>query len=112
MFEYKSKAVISKSAFISRMFKWLLCTIFLLLSSLFFGILGYHYFENLSWIDSLLNAAMIFGGMGEIDILHTNGGKIFAALYAIYSGLLLVVCGSLLLVPVFHRILHKFHADK
>jgi hypothetical protein len=63
------------------------------------------------WIDAFLNASMILGGMGEIDILHTIGGKLFAAFYAIYSGIFLVVCGGLLLVPIFHRILHRFHAD-
>lgn len=77
--------------------------------SLMIGILGYHYIEGLGWIDALLNAAMIAGGMGEIDPLHTTGGKIFASFYAIYSGLFLIAVTGFLLMPVVHRILHKFH---
>lgn len=111
MFEHHSKPILSTVAFARRILNCVGITAVFLSGSLAFGVLGYRYFEGLSWIDSLLNAAMILGGMGEIDALHTNGGKLFAAFYAIYSGIFLVVCGGLLLVPVFHRVLHKFHAD-
>lgn len=94
------------------MFRWLGLTLFLLALSLAAGVIGYRHFEHMQWIDALLNAAMILGGMGEIDTLHTTGGKLFAAFYAIYSGIFLVACGGLLLVPVFHRVLHRFHADR
>ena len=104
--------VISPTAFAGRMARWLMITIALLTLSLAGGVLGYRYFEHLPWIDAFLNAAMILGGMGEIDTLHTLGGKLFAACYAIYCGTFLVVCGGLLLVPVFHRVLHRFHADE
>ncbi len=112
MLERHTHRMISKTAFAGRMAKWLFCTVALLLASLAAGVSGYHYFEGLPWIDSLLNAAMILGGMGEIDSLHTTGGKLFATAYAIYSGIFLVICGGLLLVPVFHRVLHHFHADE
>lgn len=112
MLEHRSKRVISRRAFTVRMLHWIGITILLLLASLVAGVAGYCYFERMTLIDSLLNAAMILGGMGEIDTLHTTGGKIFAAFYAIYSGIFLVVCGGLLLVPVFHRVLHHFHADR
>ena len=110
--EHRNKPVVSKAIFAGRMAQWLFITIILLAISLVVGVTGYHYFEQLPWIDALLNAAMILGGMGEVDALHTQGGKLFAAFYAIYCGIFLVMCGGLLLVPVFHRVLHRFHAEK
>jgi hypothetical protein len=112
VFEHRSKPVITRVAFAQRMLQWLLITLALLTASLLTGVLGYHYFETMPWIDTLLNAAMILGGMGEVDTLHTDGGKLFAAAYAMYCGVFLVVCGGLLLAPAFHRVLHRFHADK
>ena len=83
----------------------------LLFFSLVIGIIGYHYFENLSMTDAFLNAAMIMGGMGEVNELHTDGAKIFAGIYALYCGLILLVAAGLLIAPIFHRFLHKFHLD-
>ena len=77
--------------------------------SLFIGMLGYHFLENLSWIDSLLNASMILGGMGPVNPLQTNAGKIFASFYAIYSGVILLASVGVLAAPIFHRFLHHFH---
>lgn len=112
MLEQRSKPLISKTAFAGRLLQWLLITFILLIISLLTGVIGYRYFENMPWIDALLNAAMILGGMGEITELHTTGGKLFAACYAIYCGIFLIICGGLLLVPVFHRLLHRFHGDQ
>ena len=81
----------------------------LLLFSLLIGMLGYHYLESLSWIDSLLNASMILGGMGPVNPLQTNAGKIFASFYAIYSGVVLLASVGVLVAPIFHRFLHHFH---
>jgi len=77
--------------------------------SLGIGILGYHFRENLSWIDSLLNASMILGGMGPVNPLKTDAGKIFASFYAIYSGVVLLASVGVLAAPIFHRFLHYFH---
>lgn len=111
MFESKSKPVISRQAFTNRIFKWAGVTIALVALSLFVGMAGYHYLENMAWIDALLNASMILGGMGEVDPLKTEAGKIFASFYALYSGFFLIICGGLFLAPIFHRILHKFHSE-
>lgn len=111
MFEKKSAPIISKREFFNRMVLWSLLTFGLIGISLLVGVCGYHYTENMSWLDALLNASMILGGMGEISTLTTDAGKWFASLYAIYCGLFLVMCGGLFLVPVFHRVLHHFHAD-
>jgi hypothetical protein len=94
MFETRETPLISPKAFAGRMVAWLLLTLLLLGVSLVVGVLGYHYIADMSWIDALLNAAMILGGMGEVDALHTPAAKLFAAAYALYSGIFLVVCGG------------------
>lgn len=79
--------------------------------SLVIGIAGYHYFEGLSYLDGFLNAAMLLGGMGPVDFPKTEGGKLFAGIYALYAGLLFLVLTAILLAPVFHRVLHRFHIE-
>lgn len=111
MFEQKGDALATRMTFFGRVIHWLSVTLVLIAASLLLGICGYHFTENMPWLDSLLNASMILGGMGPVDPLHTAGGKLFASFYAIYSGLFLIICGGLFLVPVFHRVLHHFHAD-
>lgn len=81
----------------------------LLAVSLTIGMLGYHFLENLSWLDSLLNASMILGGMGPVNALKTDVGKRFASFYALYSGIILPVSVGILIAPIFHRFLHRFH---
>jgi hypothetical protein len=83
----------------------------LMLASLAVGMAGYAGFEGLGWQDTFLNAAMILGGMGPVETLHTPAGKIFAGLYALYSGLIVLVAAGVLFAPVLHRVLHKFHWD-
>jgi hypothetical protein len=75
------------------------------------GMAGYHFIEKLSWIDSFLNAAMILSGMGPVAPMQTNAGKIFAGCYALFSGLALISIVGLMLAPVVHRFLHRFHLD-
>lgn len=75
------------------------------------GIVGYHEFEGMSWVDATVNAAMILGGMGPITELHTNAGKLFAAAYALFSGIVFLVAIAVLLAPAVHRFLHRFHIE-
>ena len=110
-FETKHEKLLPPEKFILRLLKGVRAIALLVFISLTIGILGYHLTENMGWIDSLLNASMILGGMGPVDALHTNAGKIFASLYAIFSGLFLIATTGILLAPVFHRILHSFHAE-
>jgi hypothetical protein len=77
--------------------------------SAFAGTIGYHMLAHFSWIDSFLNACMLLGGMGPVGDLPNNASKLFAALFALYSGLVFLVAAGLLLAPVFHRVLHRFH---
>lgn len=80
-------------------------------ASLGVGMLGYHGFEELSWLDSYLNASMILAGMGPVDTLHTVGGKLFAGIYAIYSGIALLTVVGVMLAPLMRRFLHRFHLE-
>lgn len=76
------------------------------------GVLGYHFFEDIGWIDSLLNASMILGGMGPVTELKTDAGKIFASFYALFSGIVFLVTVGIIFAPIVHRFLHKLHIDK
>ena len=79
--------------------------------SLFIGIAGYHWLAGLKWIDALLDASMILGGMGPVSELHTTGAKLFASLYALFSGMVFIGIIGLVLAPLAHRMLHRFHLD-
>ncbi len=76
------------------------------------GMWGYAHFEGMSWLDAFLNAAMILSGMGPADQLKTDAGKVFAGCYALYSGLVIVLASGIILAPIVHRILHRFHVDE
>ena len=76
------------------------------------GILGYHWIADLGWVDSLLNASMILGGMGPVNQLTTDSAKIFASVYALFSGLVLIALMGIIISPIVHRMLHKFHIDE
>jgi hypothetical protein len=73
------------------------------------GMIGYHFFEQMSWVDAFVNAAMILSGMGPVSTLQTEGGKIFAGCYALFSGIALITIMGIIFAPVVHRFLHKFH---
>jgi hypothetical protein len=80
--------------------------------SLILGMWGYWYFEGMHWIDAFLNAAMLLGGMGPVEPqLHTTGGKLFAGFYALYAGMVVLVAASILVAPLMHRYMHKFHLE-
>lgn len=82
-----------------------------IVASLVIGMLGYRITEGMDWLDAFLNAAMILGGMGPVATLHTHAGKLFAGIYALYSGLVLVATAGLLFAPFLHRLLHRFHLE-
>ncbi|MDP3773423.1 MAG: hypothetical protein Q8Q85_04080 [Gemmatimonadales bacterium] len=82
-----------------------------MLGSLLIGMAGYAHFEGLAWRDAFLNAAMLLGGMEPVESPQTAGGKLFAGLYALYAGLVFLVAVGIVLAPVVHRLLHRFHWD-
>lgn len=112
MYERHNQPLIPRKAFVRRVATHALMGFGLLTLSLGIGVLGYRGFEGLSWLDSLLNASMLLGGMGEIDPLKTVGGKLFASFYSLFSGIVFLVVAGVLVAPVAHRILHRMHLEK
>ena len=111
MFERKAEPVATRSAFLGRMFACFGMALAVIAAALALGIVGYHWAADLPWLDSLLNASMILGGMGPVDRLATPAAKWFASGYAIFSGLVFISVMGIILAPVVHRVLHKFHLD-
>ena len=108
MYEHHKQPLASRGMFASRLRRNGLISLSLLSFSLGIGMVGYHFLEHLSWLDSLLNASMILGGMGPVDKIITAPGKVFASLYALYSGVILLASVGILITPIFHRFLHRF----
>lgn len=109
MYESKHHVPLTHQQFIRRLLLHAVCACLLLTLSLLIGMLGYVLFERLSWMDAFLNAAMLLGGMGPVNPLQTEAGKLFAGLYALYAGLVFMVAAALVFTPVLHRLLHYFH---
>ena len=112
MYERRKQPLLSRAEFGKRVGRHGLVALGVLVAGLGIGILGYHFIAHLSWIDSLLNASMILGGMGPIDPLPNNAAKLFASFYALFSGLAFVGIVSVLLAPFVHRLLHRVHAEE
>ena len=111
-YERRYDQLAPRSVFIKRMVAALGVALGLILFALMIGIAGYHYIAGFNWIDSLLEASMILGGMGPIKELPNDTAKIFASIYALFSGLIFIGVMGLVLSPVVHRIMHKFHVDE
>ena len=103
--------VLSRPAFFRRWAVNLVAVLLFLLISLFAGMAGYHFTEHMGWLDAFANASMILSGMGPLGTLQTPQGKIFAGLYALYSGVAFIFTSGLILAPVAHRLLHRFHVN-
>jgi hypothetical protein len=111
MLEKKHQIVAPLPVFAKRMAETIGTIVGLIIIALFMGMAGYHWVAGLSWVDSLLNASMILGGMGPVDNPSTNPAKIFASLYALFSGLVFIAVMGIFFAPIMHRVLHKFHID-
>jgi hypothetical protein len=111
MFEHHKKPLLPRRQFAVRVLRNLTVAFGLVGVCLLIGMAGYHGFEKLSWVDAFVNASMILSGMGPLNPLLTDGGKIFAGCYALFSGLALVAIIATIAAPIFHRFLHKFHVE-
>jgi hypothetical protein len=111
MFERKHQNIAPFPVFIKRVALCFGMALSLILVALFIGVAGYHGFAGLTWIDSLLNASMILGGMGPVDPMIPTGAKVFASAYALFSGLVFIAVMGVVFSPILHRMLHKFHMD-
>jgi hypothetical protein len=111
MFEHRTKPLLPRREFALRILRSLGFSLGIIGGSLLIGIWGYHFLEDLSWIDSLLNSSMILAGMGPVNALHTVNGKLFASFYALFSGVIFITSVAVLLSPIVHRFLHRFHLE-
>ncbi len=111
MFEHHRQPLLPRRAFLRRLGRFAGAALLLVAASWLIGIVGYRLFEGMAWIDAVLNAAMILGGMGPVDVLKTDGGKLFASVYALFSGIVFLVSVGVLIAPLLHRLLHQFHLE-
>lgn len=117
MYEHRTHPPLTRGAFFLRMLFHFLVAVAFVSVSLGAGMIGYWHFEQndvdmKTWRDAFLNAGMLLGGMGPVHTPATEGGKVFAGLYALYAGLVFLVAAALLFTPIFHRLLHRFHWDQ
>lgn len=112
MFEHKNERLLPWPRFVRRLVHCGLMAAGIVGVALAVGILGYHGLAGLDWIDSLLNASMILTGMGPVDPMKSDGAKIFASAYALFSGVIFLSAIGVVLAPIYHRFIHKFHLDK
>jgi hypothetical protein len=110
-YERRGDPLASRSTFLRRIAINAGAALAMTAASLALGMAGYRITEDMSWVDAFANAAMILSGMGPLAPLATTAGKLFAGVYALFSGLLLIFASGILLAPVAHRILHEFHFD-
>jgi hypothetical protein len=111
-FEHKRQKLASRAVFAGRVLWSLIIALLFIGASLVAGVAGYMTYAGLSPVDAFLNAAMILGGMGPVAALDNDAAKIFAGVYALYSGLVLIAVTGVVLAPVLHRVLHAIHADE
>ena len=111
MYESRRQPPLTRARFVRRLLNHVLVAAVVLAGSLGAGMAGYMACEDLSWTDAFLNAAMLLGGMGPVNPPQTEAGKLFAGAYALYAGLVFIVTAALLVTPLLHRVLHRFHWD-
>ena len=111
MFEHRTHPLLPRKAFYRRVARSLITGFSLLAVGLGIGMVGYHFLEQLAWLDAFANAAMILSGMGPLAPLQTSAGKLFAGCYALFSGLLFLSVAGIILAPMAHRLIHKFHLE-
>ncbi len=112
MFEHKSQPVLSPAKWRERVVNSIRLASVMIVVSLIFGIAGYHFLGRLGWIDSLLEASMILGGMGPVATMENDAVKVFASAYSLYSGLIIIGVSGILMGPWVHRMMHRFHAER
>ena len=111
-YEHRTQQPLPRRHFINRLAVHAIIGGVVISVSIVLGMIGYHYFAGFSWVDSFLNASMLLGGMGPVGELPNDSSKVFASLFALYSGLVLILLAGLMLAPVFHRVLHHFHWEE
>ncbi len=111
MFEKRHEPLLPRDVFVVRLVRALVIGWVMIMLALYLGMVGYHYYEGMSWIDAFANASMILSGMGPLTPLQTFAGKLFAGCYALFSGLMFIIILGVIFSPIIHRFFHKFHLD-
>lgn len=111
-FEHRSQPILPFDKFIKRILRYTFFSMVLIGVSLGIGVAGYHYINELPWLDALLNASMILKGMGPVDPMKNDAAKLFASFYSIFSGVVFLSTVAVFLSPIAHRFLHKMHVDE
>jgi hypothetical protein len=109
--EHHKQPLLSKPKFVRRVAAYTGVAVALVVVWWAVGTIGYHVLEGLPWIDSQLNAAMILSGMGPVNELHSDASKLFAAVYALISGVVFLAAVAVIFAPIVHRFLHRFHLE-
>lgn len=112
MYERHTEPLITTRRFVRRLMIHALVALAITVFALGIGILGYHFTEGLPYLDALLNASMILGGMGPVNPIHTDAGKLFASFYALFSGMVFLGIAGILIAPIAHRFLHWMHLEE
>jgi len=112
MYEHRKEPLASKAVFFSRVLKNIVVALFIIAVCLAIGVAGYHYTADMSWLDAFHNAAMILSGMGLVDHVSSDTGKIFSSIYALFSGIAFITNIGIILAPALHRIYHRMHMEE
>ena len=112
MYEHHKEPLLPREIFLRRLLFNGAIAFAIILGSLLLGVFGYHVFDGLAWLDSLVNASMILSGMGPVNALTNDSAKLFASFYALFSGIVFITSAGILFAPVVHRLFHKFHLSE
>jgi len=112
VYEKKNQRLAPLSVFYKRMLWNLIVACLLLGACLSIGVLGYHYSDNIPWIDSVHNASMILSGMGPVVTIQSVTGKLFSSFYALFSGIAFITNIGIILAPMAHRLYHRLHIEE
>lgn len=111
MYEHRKQPLASKATFLRRTINNIVVALLIMAICLLIGIIGYHFTANMSWMDALHNASMILSGMGLVDKVNSDGGKLFSSIYALFSGVVFITNIGVILAPALHRIYHRMHLE-
>jgi hypothetical protein len=111
MYEKKGDKLLTWPRFLRRLALSALVASGIVVLAMAAGVAGYHCIAGLNWVDAILNASMILAGMGPVDTMQGTASKLFASAYALFSGVVFLSAVAVVVAPIFHRVLHKFHLD-
>jgi hypothetical protein len=111
-FEHRSEPLLPWPKFVHRMTRSGTVGGTIVVVALVIGVIGYHLCARLGWLDALVNASMILGGMGPVDPITTVAGKLFESAYALFSGVAFLTSVGIFLAPALHRLIHRLHLEQ